>query len=32
MQNETGGEAAHDTTADTSALEAEVRNSYCAGQ
>ncbi len=31
MQNETGSEAAHDTAADTSALEAEVRSAIAQG-
>lgn len=31
MQNETGGEPAHDTAADTSALEADVRSTIAKG-
>ena len=31
MQNETGSEVAHDTAADTSALEAEVRSTIAQG-
>ncbi len=32
MQNVTGGEASPDTTSDTSALEAKVRNSIAHGK